>query len=436
MKVTVIGTGFVGVTTSAVYAKQKHTVVGLDVDEQKINSLNAGKVPFFEPKLQELVQSGLKSKKLSFTTSYQEAVTDSDVVMIAVGTPSRPDGSINLDYVKESAKQAAPYLKDDAVLVIKSTVLPGTLEQIKPIVKNITDKKIHYASLPEFLKEGTAVDDTLYPDRIAIGVEDDFAWEVLSKLHAAFKAPLVRVRPASAQLAKYASNDYLALRIVYANVLADVCEQAGADVDEVLEIMGHEKRIGSHYWYPGLGYGGSCFPKDVKALAAFVDEFESPERNLFRFINKLNVMRPADVVEKLTQVAGKLKGKKVAVLGLAFKPNTDDQREAPALFLIPQLLEKGAKVVSYDPMVKKIASEQIATHKHYEQVRSIKQAITDADIIVALIEWPEITDYKFKNNTDKKVIFLDARNQFDQQTIAKAGYEYLGIGRQRLETSN
>ena len=436
MKVTVIGTGFVGVTTSAVYAKQKRTVVGLDVDEQKISSLNKGKVPFFEPKLQELLQDGLAKKRLSFTTSYQEAVTDSDVVMIAVGTPSRPGGSINLDYVKESARQAAPYLKDDAILVIKSTVLPGTLEQIKPIVKKLTDKKIHYASLPEFLKEGTAVDDTLYPDRIAIGVEDDFSWDVLSKLNAGFKAPMVRVRPASAQLAKYASNDYLALRIVYANVLADVCEQAGADVDEVLAIMGHEKRIGSHYWYPGLGYGGSCFPKDVKALAAFVDEYESPERNLFRFINKLNVTRPADVVEKLEKAAGKLKGKQVAVLGLAFKPNTDDQREAPALFLIPQLLEKGARVLSFDPMVKKIVSDKIAEHKNYEQVRSIKQAIAAADIVVALVEWPEITGYKFKNNTDKKVIFLDARNQFDQNTIVKAGYEYLGIGRQPLSSES
>jgi len=430
MNITVIGTGFVGVTTSAVYAKFRNNVIGLDVDESKVTSLNKGKVPFFEPKLEELLKSGLEKKKLHFTTSYEEAISDADVVLIAVGTPSRPDGSINLDYVKASAKEAAPYLKEDAILVIKSTVLPGTLEQVKPIVKKLTAKKIHYASLPEFLKEGTAVDDTLYPDRIAIGVEDDFSWEKLSKLHEPFKAPMVRVRPASAQLAKYASNDYLALRIVYANVLADVCEQSGADIDEVLEIMGHEKRIGSHYWYPGLGYGGSCFPKDVKALAAFVDEYESPERNLFRFINKLNVKRPADVVENLENVTGKLKGKKVAVLGLAFKPNTDDQREAPALFLIPLLLGKGASVAAYDPMVKKIASDKISEDKNYEQVRSIKAAITDADVVIALIEWPEITDYKFKNTADKQVVFLDARNQFDQEAITKAGYTYLGIGRQ------
>jgi len=431
MKIAVIGTGFVGVTSSAVYAKFRNQVIGLDVDEAKIASLNKGKVPFFEPKLEELLKSGLEKKKLSFTTSYENAVSDADVVIIAVGTPSRPDGSINLDYVKASAKDAAAYLKDDAILVIKSTVLPGTLEEIKPIVKKLTAKKIHYASLPEFLKEGTAVDDTLYPDRIAIGVEDDFSWEVLAKLHEPFKAPMVRVRPASAQLAKYASNDYLALRIVYANVLADVCRESGADIDEVLAIMGHEKRIGSHYWYPGLGYGGSCFPKDVKALAAFVDEFESPERNLFRFINKLNVNRPADVVEELENTAGKLKGKKIAVLGLAFKPNTDDQREAPALFLIPLLLSKGASVTAYDPMVKKIASDEIASNDQYKQVRSIKAAISEADVIVALVEWPEITEYKFKNSTGKAVVFLDARNQFDQEQIAKAGYIYQGIGRQR-----
>ncbi len=433
MKVTVIGTGFVGVTSSAVYAKFRNQVVGLDIDEKKIASLNKGKVPFFEPKLTELLQAGIEKKKLHFTTSYEEAVSDADVVIIAVGTPSRRDGSINLDYVNESAKQAAPYLKEDAVLAIKSTVLPGTLAQIKPIVKKICDKKIHYASLPEFLKEGTAVDDTLYPDRIAIGVEDDFAWEVLSRLHAPLKAPMVRVRPESAQLAKYASNDYLALRIVYANVLADVCTQSGADIDEVLAIMGHEKRIGSHYWYPGLGYGGSCFPKDVKALAAYVDEFESPERNLFKFINKLNTTRPADVVEMLETHAGKLKGKQVAVLGLAFKPNTDDQREAPALAMIPLLLKKGASVKAFDPMVKIIASSDIAANENYEQVKSIKAAIEDVDVIVALIEWPQITEYKFKNSTGKKVVFLDARNQFMPDMIEKAGYNYVGIGRQTGE---
>ncbi|MBQ6436652.1 UDP-glucose/GDP-mannose dehydrogenase family protein [bacterium] len=429
MKVTVIGTGFVGVTSSAVYASFGNEVVGLDIDPDKIASLNQGKVPFFEPKLSELLNDGLKSGHLTFTTDYKQAVTDSDVVIVAVGTPSREDGSINLDYVRASVKAAAPYLRDDAVLAIKSTVLPGTLEEIKPIVAELTDKKIHFASLPEFLKEGTAVDDTLYPDRVAIGVEDDFSWEVLSRLHAPLNAPMIRVLPASAQLAKYASNDYLALRIAYANVIADVCESSGADIDEVLEIMGHEKRIGSHYWYPGLGYGGSCFPKDVKALSAYYNEHLDHDSNLFAFLNNLNNNRPAQVLAKLTDKLGGLAGKKVAVLGLAFKPNTDDQREAPALAIIPEILAQGASVDSYDPMVKQIASQEIVTNKNYHQQADIAGAIKDADAIIALIEWPEITGYKFQNNTGESVVFLDARNQFDPAAITKAGFDYLGIGR-------
>ena len=430
MKVTVIGTGFVGVTSSVVYASFGNEVVGLDVDESKIFSLNKGKVPFYEPKLKEMLAQGLKKGNLHFTTSYADAITDSDVVIIAVGTPSRADGSINLDYVEASAQACAPHLKDGAVLAIKSTVLPGTLDKVKPIVKAATKNKIHYASLPEFLKEGTAVDDTLYPDRVAIGVENDAAYEVLAKLHAPFKAPLIRVRPESAQLAKYASNDYLALRIVYANVLADVCAHAGADIDEVLSIMGQEKRIGSHYWYPGLGYGGSCFPKDVKALAAFYQDFVPADKNLFAIINHLNVARPVDVVADLEKQIDGFRGKKVAVLGLSFKPQTDDQREAPALALIPLLLERGAQVASFDPMVEKIASVEIAKNKWYAQKKTLKEAVSDADIIIALIEWPEIVGFDFASvKADKKQVFFDARNQFEPRKIKAAGYRYFGVGR-------
>lgn len=429
MKIAIIGTGFVGVTSSVVYASFGNQVTGLDIDEKKVASLNQGKVPFYEPKLAEMLASGLESGNLTFTTNYQKAIVDAQVIIVAVGTPSRDDGSIDLSYVEASVAAAAPYLADGAILAIKSTVLPGTLAKVKQIVTAKTDHQVYYASLPEFLKEGTAVDDTLYPDRVVIGVEDDNAFEILKHLHEPLKAPILHVRPESAQLIKYASNNYLALRIVYANVLAEICEHTQADIDEVIAGMGYEKRIGSHYWYPGVGYGGSCFPKDVKALAHFVSELELG-RNLFATMNELNEGRPTEVINHLIQNAGDLNGKTVAVLGLSFKPNTDDQREAPALAVIPRLLELGAKVKSFDPMVKEIASAVIAHNSNYQQVGTIDDAIKEADIIIALIEWPQIIGYNFGQlKSQSSGWFFDTRNQFDEQKIKKAGFKYLSVGR-------
>lgn len=428
MKVALIGTGFVGVTAAVVYASFGNQVIGLDIDEKKIAKLNKGKVPFYEPKLTELLQAGLESGHLHFTTSYQEAISDADVVIVAVGTPSAPDGAIDLSYIAASVTQAAPFLKDGAVLAIKSTVLPGTLAQVKTIVNNLTDKKIHFAALPEFLKEGTAVDDTLYPDRIVIGTENQTAFKILEELHQPFKAPILSVKPESAQLAKYASNNYLALRIVYANALAEICEHTEADISEVIEAMGYEKRIGNHYWYPGLGYGGSCFPKDVKALAHFCQDNHLPG-NLFATINDLNNSRPQQVLDRLSRVMGGFAGKKIAILGLSFKPNTDDQREAPALAVIPRFLEEGAHVVAYDPMVERIANDKLADHKNYSQAADIPAATKDADLIIALIEWPQIVGFDFaKVKSEKPQFFFDARGQFEMKKIQDLGFIYLGIG--------
>ncbi len=429
MKITIIGTGFVGVTSSVVYASFGHQVIGLDIDPKKVASLNAGQVPFYEPKLAEMLSQGIKSQNLIFTTSYQEAISQSDIIIIAVGTPSNDQGAIDLSYIKSAVTATAPYLKENAILAIKSTVLPGTIPMVKEIIASLTNKVIHYASLPEFLKEGTAVDDTLYPDRVVIGVETDFAFEALRELHAPLKAPILRVKPESAQLAKYASNDYLALRIVYANVLAHICEHSQADIDEVLAIMGHEKRIGSHYWYPGLGYGGSCFPKDVKALAHYITQFNF-QPNLFAVIDELNSNRPTQILDKLVDKLTTFKNKKIAILGLAFKPNTDDQREAPALAIIPQLLAAGAQVIAYDPMVKQIADPNIAQNSAYSQVESLEEAIKDADLIIALIEWPQIIGFDYsKRQTNKTQFFFDARNQFEAEKLKLAGYYYFGIGR-------
>jgi UDPglucose 6-dehydrogenase len=432
MKIAIVGTGFVGVTTSVVYASFGNEVVGLDIDEKKVAALNEGRVPFYEPKLAELLQETRASGKLTFTTSYQEAVSGAAVVMVAVGTPSRADGSIDLSYVEKAVAAAAPYLQDEVVLVIKSTVLPGTLKKVEQIVAGLTKVKVHYAALPEFLKEGTAVDDTLYPDRIVVGTTTKKARAVLEELHQPFKAPIVHVSPESAQLAKYASNDYLALRIAYANEIANLSEKSGANVEEVLKVMGLEKRIGDHYWYPGFGYGGSCFPKDIRALAAYSEEVGIKE-NLFRKIDELNTARPGQLMENFCQTTGCFAGKTVAVLGLSFKPNTDDQREAPALMVIPYLLEKKARVKAYDPMVKEIADREVAAAADYEQVATIEAAVEQAEIIIALVEWPQIVGFDFeavrKKIAAETVYFIDARNQFDGEELTAAGYHYLAIGK-------
>jgi UDPglucose 6-dehydrogenase len=300
---------------------------------------------------------------------------------------------------------------------------------VKAIVNNLTDKQIHFAALPEFLKEGTAVDDTLYPDRVVIGVENKTAFKVLEELHSPLKAPILCVKPESAQLAKYASNNYLALRIVYANALAEICENSEADINEVIEALGYEKRIGNHYWYPGLGYGGSCFPKDVKALAHFCQDNQMTA-NLFTMIDQLNEKRPTQVLDKISRVIDGFAGKKVAVLGLSFKANTDDQREAPALAVIPRLLDdNAAQVLAYDPMVEKIVSEEIAKHKNYRQVETLSEAVAEADLIIALIEWPQIVGFDFATTkAAKQQFFFDARGQFEMKKMQTLGYIYLGIG--------
>ena len=269
LTVAIIGTGFVGAVSAAVYASFGNMVIGLDIDEQKVAALRQGKVPFFEPGLEELLQQEQTAGRLTFTTSYQEVISTADVIMIAVGTPSSAEGKVNLDYVYAASEALAPHLKQDAVVVVKSTVPPGTLDEVRTRIDAHAEVAYTLASVPEFLREGTAVEDTLHPDRVVIGAESDAAFAILEQLHAPLKAPVVRVNPISAQMAKYTANAYLATRITFINQIADLCEHTGADIEEVIESIGHDKRIGHQYWYPGFGYGGSCFPKDVKELAHY-----------------------------------------------------------------------------------------------------------------------------------------------------------------------
>lgn len=432
MQVTVIGTGFVGVVSAAVFSSFGNTVIGLDIDPRKVESLREGKVPFFEPGLEELLQKEQANGHLTFTTNYAEAIADADVILVAVGTPSAPDGTADLKYVRMALESAAPHLKAGAVVCIKSTVPPGTLRILQPVLDQHASAPVVLASLPEFLREGSAVADTLHPDRVVIGCEDPEAKKILAELHAPFNAPIIFTKPESAQMGKYAANAYLATRITFINQIADLCEQNGADIQEVIEIIGQDNRIGQHYWYPGLGYGGSCFPKDVRELAAY-SRTVGRGNNLFNKIDELNDSRIFEKLDRLEKEVGSWQGKRVAVLGMAFKPHTDDMREAPSIKVIPHLVSEGASVVGYDPMANEVAKTWFKDVS-VEYAESVAAALENADVVLALIEWPEITGFDFatwkqSQSADKKMVFFDARNQFDEAALMQAGWSVLSIGR-------
>lgn len=427
MNLTVIGTGFVGVVTAGVFANFGNKVWGLDIDEKKVKSLQQAQIPFYEPGLEELVQKALKKGNLDFTTDYKQAVSQADIVMIAVGTPSSKDGTADLKFVLAAAESAAPHLKPGAIVIIKSTVPPGTNTTVAKAIKAKTKVNFYMASLPEFLKEGTAVHDTLNPDRVVIGSEDKEVIKKLKELHQPLNSQIIVVKPESAQMSKYAANAYLAQRITFINQIANLCESNGADVQEVIKAMGPDKRIGQHYWYPGLGYGGSCFPKDVKELAAYSRSI-GESSNLLVKIDALNEERIPRIIERLDARLNGWKDKKVAILGLSFKPNTDDIREAPCLKVIPLLEKAGADIIGYDPKALEAIQHVLPNLKLGKDLYS---TLKDVDVVVLLVEWPEFIEMDLEKV--KKLmngnVFIDTRNQFQPKEVKAAGLEYIGIGR-------
>lgn len=433
MTITVIGTGFVGVVTAGVFAELGHQVYGLDVDQKKIASLNQGDLPFFEPELKELVLAGLQTKRLQFTTDYQVAIPDSQVIFVCVGTPSADSGAVDLTYVESALLEVAKYLKPEAIVVVKSTVPPGSFDHFAKIMQEVTKVPVALASAPEFLREGSAVSETRHPSRVVIGTTDDRVFTILRNLHQPLGAPILQISPASAQMGKYAANAYLATRITFINQIADLCQHNGADIEEVIKSMGFDPRIGNHFWYPGLGYGGSCFPKDVKELAYFSRTVGYGD-NWFNSMQEYNEGRITRILDDVLVKVGRVDGQKIAVLGLSFKPNTDDTREAPALKVIPYLLQKGvAQIQVYDPQVQ-LSRTPFANHSEIDQVNqstNIAQACQDADGIILLIEWPEIVEFEYSQirNKSKNQWLLDARNQLDPQALSDAGFQYLSIGR-------
>ena len=429
MKIACIGTGFVGVVTSAVLAKLGHQVVGLDIESAKVDSLRQGTVPFFEPGLSELLLETQSSGHLTFTTDYQSAISDADIIMTMVGTPSRSDGQADLKYVYAASESLAPYLKENAIVVVKSTVPPGTNAKVRAIIQGKTSVKFHLASVPEFLKEGTAVEDTLHPDRAVIGVESDYASDVLTQLHTPLTTNIIVMRPESAQMCKYAANNYLATRITFINQISDLCEINGADIQEVIQGIGADKRIGSHYWYPGLGYGGSCFPKDVKEIASYAKAVGESE-SLFIKIDVLNDARIVKLMQKYDTLVGGFSGKTVAVLGLSFKKNTNDTRESPALKVIPYLESQGATVHATDPKaIKEVTPLLPSSVKYFDDPYA---AIAGSHVVILLVEWDvyiKLDLAKISSTMQSPKYFLDTRNQYNKQSVVDAGMQYKGIGR-------
>ena len=401
MKITIAGTGYVGLVTGVCLAEVGHeNVVCLDVDKQKVDLMKDGVSPIYEEHLEELMKKNYEKGRIDYTTNYKDAYKDADIIMIAVGTPERSDGSANLDYIKKVAKQIASSVTKDTLVVIKSTVPIGTNDAIEKFIReNLKNKvKIELASNPEFLSQGTAVMDTLNASRIVIGVESEWAKNILEEVYKPFNQPIVVTNRNSAEMIKYASNDFLALKISFMNDIANLCEIVGANIEDVAKGMSYDERIGSKILNAGIGYGGSCFPKDTKALH-WLASHNGYELKTVKAAIEVNESQKLRLVRKAANFVESFDGMKVAVLGLTFKPGTDDLREAPSIPNIQYLLERGAEVVAYDPVgienTKKIFKDSI------KYTTSIDEAIEDTDICFIMTEWKQIMEYDITNYKTK-----------------------------------
>jgi UDPglucose 6-dehydrogenase len=436
MKVCVIGAGYVGLVTGTGFAETGNNVVCADLDENKIAALKRGQTPIFEPGLEPMLKRNIDGGRLTFTTSVDEAIAAAEVIFIAVGTPPRADGAANLSAVDAVAENVAKTAKREVVLILKSTVPVGTNERVRKIVKNARkegDKPVHVVSNPEFLKEGDAVGDFMHPDRIVIGCEpeDDFAHDVMRRLYHPLslnKDSLVFMAPASAEMTKYVANTMLAMRISFMNEIAMLCEKVGADVNDVRLGVGSDTRIGPKFLYAGPGYGGSCFPKDVSALVHVAREHSVP-LELATATDNVNQRQKGVLLRKLKQqFDGDLRNKKVAIWGIAFKPRTDDIREAASLTLIDGLLAEGAKVFAHDPEARDAGRQRFG-----DTITIVDQqydALKDADALVLVTEWREYQNPDFERIKQllRMPFLLDGRNIWASYGLRKQGFTYVGIG--------
>ncbi len=440
MKITVIGTGYVGLVGAACLAEVGNHVLGLDVNPEKIRILKEGGIPIHEPGLLEIVRRNVENGRLAFTTNIEEAVHFGEVQFIAVGTPPDEDGSADLQYVTEAARNIGRFMTSEKVIVDKSTVPIGTGDKVKAAVAEELKKRnvdIHYSvvSNPEFLKEGAAVEDFMRPDRIVIGTEDPRAIEVMKQVYAPFQRNherLVVTNLRSAELIKYAANSMLATRISFMNELANLAEMVGADIEMVRQGIGSDPRIGYHFLYPGCGYGGSCFPKDVKALIKTAKDVAGFDLKLLKAVEEVNDLQKYVLSKKIKKQFGdNLKGKHFALWGLAFKPNTDDMREASSRVLISELINAGATITAYDPVAMDEAKRIFKDEKHLSFVDTQDDALKNADALIIVTEWTEFRspDFSLIKSSLRAPFIFDGRNLYDPKVVRALGFEYFPIGR-------
>lgn len=431
MKIAVVGTGYVGLVVGACFAENGNDVMCVDKDAAKIRGLKRGRIPIYEPGLEEIVRRNASEGRLTFTTALPKAVKASDIIFIAVGTPEAEDGSADLQHVLGVAREVARAMNGYKVVVDKSTVPVGTAEKVRDVIRRETTHPFSVVSNPEFLKQGAAVDDFLKPDRVVIGAEDPRAAQMMRELYAPFTrtgAPIMVMDCASAELCKYAANAMLATRISFMNEVANVCELYGANVDEVRRAIASDTRIGPSFLFPGVGYGGSCFPKDVKAILKFSGD-KGYEFQILKAVEDVNARQKQKLAGLLARELGSLKGKTIAVWGLAFKPRTDDMREAPARTLIEGLLAAGAKVQAYDPEATETARRIFGDRITY--AAKSYEALVGADALALVTEWNEFRepDFERMKSLMRQPLIVDGRNIYNPEAVRGLGFTYVSIGR-------
>lgn len=432
MHIGVLGAGYVGLVTGTCLAEMGNHVHIVDISEKKIKCLQEGKSPHYEPGLDEMLKSNIKEGRINFSTEIKDAVIDSEAVFLAVGTPMSDDGSANLEYISQAAIDVARNMESKKNIIIKSTVPVGTNKMLHDLVAQNTQHEFTIISNPEFLKEGAAINDFLRPDRVVVGVRSEQAAEIMQRIYAPFVRtghPIMIMDPESAEMVKYASNALLASRISFMNEMANICSKVGANVENVRKGVGSDRRLGGAFLFPGLGYGGSCFPKDVRALS-HVAAKAGVKSYICDAIDLVNNEQKFVLVESITkELSENLSGKKIALWGLAFKPRTDDIREAPALYLIEKLLKAGAVISAYDPEA--IESTKLELGETLEYTENAYAALADADALIICTDWNEFRspDYERIKTLLKLPLIFDGRNLYDLDLMKSLGFTYYSIGR-------
>jgi UDPglucose 6-dehydrogenase len=434
MEIAIIGSGYVGLVTGTCFAEVGHDVICVDNDEKKVKALQGGIIPIYEPGLEDLVHRNVAARRLRFTTSIEDGVENAQVIFIAVPTPPQSDGSVNLTYIERVAREIASVLKSYRVIVDKSTVPVKTGEKVADTIRryNKTGAEFDVVSNPEFLREGCAVDDLMHPDRIVIGANSDRALALMRKIYEPFLAPVMVTDINSAELIKHAANSFLALKISYINAVSAICEASGADVEKVADGIGADKRIGRSFLSAGLGYGGSCFPKDIAAFIAISEQLGTPF-NLLKEVQRINENQRERFLKKLRDTLWVLKEKRLAVWGLTFKPDTDDVRSSVAIDLVNDLSREGAHVVAYDPKGgPKVREFKLCPGAVL--VSSALEAVRDAEALIIATEWSEFENVDFSEvrRLMETPLIFDGRNLLDPETMRDFGFQYHGIGRGRV----